>query len=684
MTSRFVSPFYDVGSGIKPPSGAKLFFFEGDGVTPKDTHTTKAGVSGEPGNLNANPVIADSVGIFPNIYITGDYLVTLKDKNLTQIFGLAPVSEFATISDSAFVKSFDTLALAAADSSLVFDVPSGKGDTLNLKERASGTGGGGVWDVVLTSTVTPNTYNIVISTANASLSLVLRIGPVINADQWGVNIGDGTVAFNFLLGFITSGAIVDLYDTTYAFTDRLLITNAATSIRIGAGTTVDVSGYSYNGTQDPFGNQFHITADRCSVTGQGDSSLIAMGVTDANAIGFLHCDQGKVSKLRITGNKSNNLAIIDDTFQSGISIVNTVEGNATGIGQYTIDDVTIEKFTQYGINMFGDKVLETSIHNCRIHDMGNTGEAESVGAGIVMTFGVTQVAISNCVIRDNKNKGIFQSSAGRNSLAFSIVNNQIHDNGLHGISFTEESNFGSVVAIGTSKVTITGNNVYGNSSHGILIGTFDDVGFMRDVTVTGNTCSNNGSFGLLILTNDDPTNRTSDITATGNNLFDNDFGLGIGANIDFDVAVEGNNIRGNTTAAISNSGRPTGIKTAWTPIPIGSTVDGTVTISSAIGSYIRHTDGRIDYDFLLDYNTFTGTGNLLIDGLPYTASASEPASISGNVWANGLAMTGTVILRNSANSTVLNVDAINNGSFSSVAVDAAATIRASGTYLVDL
>jgi len=151
MSARFVMPFADVGSGITPSSGSKLFFFESDGVTPKDTHTTKAATV-----ANANPVIADSTGVFPSIYITGDYLVTLKDKNNSQIFGLAPINEFAAVTDAAFVKNFATLAAAIADTGLV------DGDTFKLTNDR----GNSDWNVVLKSTVTisplaPDVANVV-------------------------------------------------------------------------------------------------------------------------------------------------------------------------------------------------------------------------------------------------------------------------------------------------------------------------------------------------------------------------------------------------------------------------------------------------------------------------------------------------------------------------------------------
>ena len=48
------------------------------------------------------------------------------------------------------------------------------GDAINLAERTAGNGGGAMWDVVLASGVTANTFNIVACTGVSSLALVLR------------------------------------------------------------------------------------------------------------------------------------------------------------------------------------------------------------------------------------------------------------------------------------------------------------------------------------------------------------------------------------------------------------------------------------------------------------------------------------------------------------------------------
>lgn len=65
--------------------------------------------------------------------------------------------------------SFDALTDVISNTALK------SGYTVNIKERTTGSGGGGVWDVVPASSVTPNTFNIVQCTGVASLALVLRL-----------------------------------------------------------------------------------------------------------------------------------------------------------------------------------------------------------------------------------------------------------------------------------------------------------------------------------------------------------------------------------------------------------------------------------------------------------------------------------------------------------------------------
>ena len=77
-----------------------------------------------------------------------------------------------------------TLAKAIANTSLY------NGATVILAERDAGKGGGSTWDVVLTADVTPNTYDVVISTGNPLLSFVIRKSQAMNANMLGAFQGD--------------------------------------------------------------------------------------------------------------------------------------------------------------------------------------------------------------------------------------------------------------------------------------------------------------------------------------------------------------------------------------------------------------------------------------------------------------------------------------------------------------
>ena len=91
MGSLFVLPVADVGSGIKPSDGAKLFFFDTGTGTPKNTYNCP-----DLSTAHSNPVIADAAGVFPAIWVEGQYKVILKDKNDNQIWEEDPVSSYAT------------------------------------------------------------------------------------------------------------------------------------------------------------------------------------------------------------------------------------------------------------------------------------------------------------------------------------------------------------------------------------------------------------------------------------------------------------------------------------------------------------------------------------------------------------------------------------------------------------
>ena len=134
----------------------------------------------------ANPITTDNFGNYFFKIDEGTYDIIAREgtpdvvTEPSQLIGAA--SPFKRTIPS------DTLELARADVNPlnIFD-----GAELSLKERTAGNGGGAIWDVVLASTVTPNTFNIVQCVGIPTLALVLRIiNRTVNVKHWGA-IGDG-------------------------------------------------------------------------------------------------------------------------------------------------------------------------------------------------------------------------------------------------------------------------------------------------------------------------------------------------------------------------------------------------------------------------------------------------------------------------------------------------------------
>ena len=145
MANRFILPFADVGSGVTPEDGAKLFFFDTGTSNPRDTFSNQTGTT-----PNANPVIANQNGVFSDIFLDGSYKVRLTDKNDVQIWEADPVFD---------IISSDTVTTIAALKALT-----GQADNESvtvLGHTTEGDGGGGTWWFDSSSSATSDDIKIV-------------------------------------------------------------------------------------------------------------------------------------------------------------------------------------------------------------------------------------------------------------------------------------------------------------------------------------------------------------------------------------------------------------------------------------------------------------------------------------------------------------------------------------------
>lgn len=265
MASRFISPTFDAGSGVKPPDGAKLSFFATGTSTPKDTFTTAAATV-----ANANPVIADANGVFPDIFIDGAYKVTLTDKNNVQVgFGEAdPVSSSDTLNDGRYMGAM-TLAEAVAIKSPVL------GMTITITNRANGL-------FTIVTGETPNTFDIVTMTTSG-FQLQLDSSAELNLKQFGA-VGDwngstgadDTAVFKRVRDLIKTLTNTDITSLNPLGGPKIIIPfggykiTEANAMMDGVGTT-RVQGLTFEG--DP-GTRINYISPAIAVAASQENSLL--------------------------------------------------------------------------------------------------------------------------------------------------------------------------------------------------------------------------------------------------------------------------------------------------------------------------------------------------------------------------------------------------------------------------
>ena len=233
----FKPQFIDPNTGLMLSAGT-IEFYAGDTTTPTPYYTDSTGTVGGT-SLELDAGGKPPTDIFFDTGVT--YKLVVKNGAGTPIETLFPFDVRGSIGPL----SLDTLAAAISEGGLE------SGDILKIEERTEGNGGGGTWDVVLTSGVTPNGYNIVQSTADATLSLVLRTSKRLDAAQFGA-LGDGSDSADILQAMVSalpsSGGVI-----------HLPLTNAGGDYRVSVT----------KGTNDKYG--FYI--NKSKVTLSADSGV---------------------------------------------------------------------------------------------------------------------------------------------------------------------------------------------------------------------------------------------------------------------------------------------------------------------------------------------------------------------------------------------------------------------------
>ncbi len=409
----------------------------------------------------------------------------------------------------------------------------------------------------------------------------------------GDGIHDDTDAINAAFAY---GGKIKLPRGTYRIAGRLLVTVPRTQIVLEAGVTITGCPWRYANSQNPFGSLFVVTASDCSIRGAGNglSVIEVAGGSEANGITFLHCDGGYVGHVLLVGNAQTTTAISDDTFGSGVAIFNTADTNPSKKpSRFVFDHVVSRDWMHYGGQVWGE-LGELSVVDCDFSDNGKGDDVHSVGCGFAVTYGVRNLLMSRTRLNRNKRHGILQSSAGLASHNLRFADLEVVENGVWGLSFTEEGNVWSKPGVGTNGIftkgcTIKNNGIRGTGG-GVRIGTYDGAGFILNVQLDDDVLDNIG-YGALIQTNEAPEHRVTRV-AVNSAIIGNTIGLGIGATIDDTVRWNGLKVSANGTD-VANAGTSRLISNA-------RGFGGEIDVSSAItfpvhgDSFTIVGDGRID------------------------------------------------------------------------------------------
>ena len=282
--SRFIPPYADVGKGITPSSGAKYFFFESNTSTPKNTYADEALTT-----PNTNPVISDSNGLFPDIWLEdGQYKVRLTDKNDIQKNPDAdPVESLS--SSASNVGIIDTVE------ALRLKEPTTDGQQISLLGHTSSGIGGGEFYFDATDTTSSDNNGTIIVTSGGSRWKRSEIG-FVNPEMFGA-LGDGiandTDALNAALslgietrGIKSSSYLSDGFTTTTGFSLD------------GRGCEIvqnsDASMLHYNATMSNIISVTSITGSDVDLSGGTSSDTNVSVLNVSNSAGYATNDVVKV------------------------------------------------------------------------------------------------------------------------------------------------------------------------------------------------------------------------------------------------------------------------------------------------------------------------------------------------------------------------------------------------------
>lgn len=297
------------------------------------------------------------------------------------------VSQYMDSIQSLWRRTYATLASAVASTRIK------EGNLVHIEDR------GGVWEVVLTSSVTPNGYDIVVSTGVPTLSFKLVIDNTTTMQNFGVTGTNDSGAFSRALsvGVGLSNGNVNIeapVSPTLTKNTILRVNGTLDASYVSSTDAVSISADTYDLSViiNNAVSSGPITGDLLSISG-GKNVIVTDCSCDNTVLNFV-----KVLGAAKTSITNNNLVGVDPETLGD----KTTGGNAIDIKN--LSNVSVSHNTIFGFTTHIDNTsTENDVTDVKIESnvCRNSGDTSIFVRAINNTGGVTPTTTKNVVISNN-------------------------------------------------------------------------------------------------------------------------------------------------------------------------------------------------------------------------------------------------------------------------------------------